>query len=97
MEKIINNFLYATQSMERIATWKDKHSDSREILYFSEIGRYALHCVGDKSVYSNAYGQKSYGREDLILLDEDDVVGWLDVHAPQLLHALFPLENASNF
>lgn len=91
MEKILNNTLYSTDALKSLSTWMSADFKSTETLYFSDDSLYLLHCKGNAAVLTNEYGTASFGREDLLILAEEDVVGWLDVHAPELLERLFPV------
>lgn len=89
MEKIINNSLYNTDAMEKIASWKSPREEVKECLYFSDNNLYLLHCEGNGAILSNGYGTESFGNQDLIVLEEEDVIGWMEVHAPECLEALY--------
>lgn len=91
MEKIIKNNLFNTSSMEKIASWSSPREDVKESLYFSDNNLYLLHCEGNGAILSNAYGTESFGTQDLIILKLEDVMGWLDVHAPEHLEALYSI------
>jgi|GEM_PF-7027392 len=87
MEKIINNTPYNTADLVAISTWTT--ATSAETLYFSDCGHYLLHCIGEDAQMSNKYGSKIFSQEDLILLAEEDVIGWMKVHAPDTYTQLF--------
>ncbi len=94
MEKIISGTIYSTQNLQAVSQWSTPSNDNTETLYFSDEGTYLLHCQGTSAQMTNEYGQSSYGMEDLIMLDEEDTFGWLEVHDPELSRELFPLEEA---
>jgi len=89
MEKIIGNRLYNTNDLTLIAQWETQDRSQSETMYFSEEGGYLLHCEGANAVFSNEYGTNSFSQEDLLILEEDDVYGWLEVHAPRQYEKLF--------
>jgi len=89
MEKIIGNQLYNTNDLTLIAQWETQDRSQTETMYFTEEGDYLLHCAGASAVFKNEYGTSSFGQEDLIILEDDDVYGWLEVHAPRQYEELF--------
>lgn len=89
MEKIISSHIYSTGDMKRVASFTSQDNSCEETLYFSADSQYLLHCKGKQTQFKNSYGTKSFNLEDLIILDEEDVIGWLDVHAPTELEALY--------
>ena len=89
----MSNRIYDTNAMKVIASWENKKEQTNETLYFAENGKYLLHCTGNMAKFKNEYGSVGFSNEDLILLQEEDVIGWLDVHSPESLNALYPKED----
>ena len=80
MEKIINQTPYNTFDLEKIASWECARIE--ETLYFADNGNFLLHCIGEDAAMKNSYGNQSFTNEDLFILEEEDVLGWMKVHAP---------------
>jgi len=89
MEKLINQVPYNTSDLTSIASWQHESGEIQETLYFADNGSYLLHCLGSMAQMQNAYGTQSYANEDLIVLSEEDVCGWLIVHAPAVHAEIF--------
>jgi len=91
MEKLIDQTPYNTADFAKIASWSS--SEVSETLYFADNGNYLLYCVGNDATMTNVYGTETYTNEDLIILPEEDVYGWLKVHAEEVFEELFGDEN----
>jgi len=87
MEKIINQTAFDTANMEKIAGWES--NGTQETLYFSHCGQYLLHCISSNAIMENQYGTKTISNEDLIILENEDALGWMQVHAPDKYTQLF--------
>ncbi len=87
MEKLIDQIPYNTADFIEIASWDSLQIS--ETLYFADNGEFLLHCIGTAAEMTNSYGTKSFANEDLIILEEDDVRGWLKVHAEKSYDELF--------
>lgn len=89
MEKIISSRIYSTDDMKRIASYMSQDNSCEETLYFSADSQFFLHCKGVEAQFENNYGTKSFSLEDLLILEEEDTIGWLGVHAPKKLENLY--------
>ena len=89
MEKIIDQTPYNTSDLTLLAEWSSQNDAITETLYFADNGNYLLHCIGLDAKMANGYGTTSLANEDLIILCEDVIYGWLQVHAPAAFIELF--------
>ncbi len=88
MEKLINGKVYNTENLVRVSFWECQKEGVKETLFFSNENVYLLHCEGASAGYTNSYGSKTFNCEDLMILDEEDVFGWLNVHDVETLNEL---------
>lgn len=88
MVKINKNEILNVKDDTQLAVWECGESDVSESLYVSHELTYYLHVVGSAAIFRSEYGEKTHGNEDLIVLDEEDVFGWLATHAPDVFEEL---------
>ncbi len=86
MKRIIDKKFYNTDTAELLHKWDNRiyGNDFRrcsEILYRTKKGVYFIAGYGGPmSKYAQSYGTTTTGGEDLIVLNESEVIEWLENH-----------------
>lgn len=86
MKKVIDSKVYDTETAEEIHSWSNSFygSDFKRCskeLYRTPKGAYFVHGAGGPlSEYREPAGNGWSGGEDIILLEREDVVPWLEKH-----------------
>jgi len=97
MKKVIDRTVYDTQKAEKIAEYESNHNRGdfqffEETLYRTQKGNWFLYGEGGpSSPYKEAVGDTTAGSQEIIPMDEDEVIEWLESRGlyDQLM-AIFP-------
>jgi len=98
MKKVIERKVYNTETAKEIASWSVGNMNDFnyccEVLYQTSKGQFFIHGEGGaKSIYNEKCGNMLTGSETIFLMDEQDVVDWLETHNKvDVLYELFPNE-----
>jgi len=97
MKKVIDRTVYDTQTAEQIAEYTSAHNMTdfayfEERLHRTKKGNWFLYGEGGpSSPYKEAVGDTTAGSQEIIPMDEDEVIEWLESRGlyDQLM-AIFP-------